>query len=397
MNILITNPNIWLGGAQKVLIHQAIELSRRGHRVIILTTEVNLGEAPELLRELNIIRVPYQLLEYRHRQYVPISNKIRLALNLWRFRGAMRRIIKDKNIDLINCQQAPMQWLCAGLPVPVVWTCYEPISLWPSTKPYFVIGDGRLSWSGKIMRWAFEYFDRNFVRRYLKNIIAISESVQKDLTILYGIKTRLIYCPIDYDNFATGDASRAKRDWQLNESFVVTQVGHLKKDKNQICSIQAAALAQSQVPKLKLILAGDGPDRDKLQSYIAANKLAGLVVFTGRLKDKVLADVLAASNLLLVPARHQTWGLVAFEALASHTLPIVAKDCGAAYVLQQKKIGLLAEPTPQSFAERIILAYHQPQLAGEMVTHGYDFVTNRLRYADYTRQIEKIFKAVVND
>jgi thioredoxin reductase len=145
MNILIVNPNVWMGGAQKVLVQEALELSRLGHDVRILATRVDLSERPELLDRLKIITVDIPILDVVGGRYVPIRGRAKLLARLLRLRSAIREAVLAEGIDIVNPHHPPLHWASAGLGVPTVWTCHEPISLWPSAKPYFVIGDARLT------------------------------------------------------------------------------------------------------------------------------------------------------------------------------------------------------------------------------------------------------------
>lgn len=395
MNILITNPNIWFGGAQKVLIHEARELMKRGHEVFILTTMVDRSEQPELLAQLKIIEVNIPLLRRVGSAYLPLENKITLAKNLFHLRQAIKRIIRERNIQLVNVHQPPVHWVCAKLPVPVVWTCFEPISLWPSKKPYFIIGNKKsVHGFDKVWRWFFERADRFFIRRYLPHVVAISESVQRDLKTLYGITATVLYCPID-SVYTRGNPGWAQSELGLGEKFGLVQIGHLKAVKNQDCSIRAVEFLRNKIPNIKLILVGEGPDRLRLERYVNEMRLGSIVTLAGRIGDEQVASTLAASKILLLPARHQTWGLVAFEALAAGALPIAVGDSGAAPILRKYDMGLVADSRPESFAEKVFFAYNNQDSTAQMVRRGQEFVRANLSYNSYAAKLEGLFTGII--
>ncbi len=398
MKILILNPNIWMGGgAQKALIRQALGLQELGHQVFILTTRIDRRERPDILNRLNITVADIPLVFYRDNQYLPLENKLVLLRNFFRLKKAIKKFVRQHQIDIVNPQQTPMHWLCGGLSVPVVWTCYEPISLWPSNKPYFIIGAKKLTVFGRLARYIFENFDRRYVRRHVRNIIAISEMVQRDIKILYGLSARVAYLPVDTELLATADPERARRRLNIKSSdFVVTQVAHLKPVKNQRCTIDTAKLLLNKISNLKILLVGGGPDHQPLLDYANRQGLADRTIFVGPQTDIQTADCLAASNVLILPARHQTWGLVIFEALSAGALPVVANDCGARVVIEKEKIGLLSEPRPESFAAMIFKAYSDKEKMAELVQRGKKYTQRYLSYTGYAQKIDDIFREIVN-
>lgn len=77
----------------------------------------------------------------------------------------------------------------------------------------------------------------------------------------------------------------------------------------------------------RLIVAGDGPLRERLQRRAAAQRLP--VVFTGWIHDRTeLATLLASADVVVAPGPIETFGLAALEALACGT-PVVASSSSA--------------------------------------------------------------------
>jgi glycosyltransferase involved in cell wall biosynthesis len=96
-------------------------------------------------------------------------------------------------------------------------------------------------------------------------------------------------------------------------------------------------LAQG-VPAVRLVVAGDGPDRAEVESLARSLGLAERVTFVGRVEGEQKWELLRHASVVAVPSRYESFGLVVLEALAAGTpvvgfqLPslkeIVTPDCG---------------------------------------------------------------------
>jgi glycosyltransferase involved in cell wall biosynthesis len=76
--------------------------------------------------------------------------------------------------------------------------------------------------------------------------------------------------------------------------------------------------------EVSLALVGDGPDRDKYEDMIKSKNISG-VRFLGEMDHERLCRVYAASDIMVLPSRSETWGLVLNEAM-EFGLPLVVSD-----------------------------------------------------------------------
>lgn len=88
----------------------------------------------------------------------------------------------------------------------------------------------------------------------------------------------------------------------------------------------------------ELIVVGSGP-LDKELRMLAESRLAGRLVWRGRLSQSEVAAVMAAADCLVLPSRHDGWGAVISEALMSGTRVICSDRCGAAGVVELSQRG----------------------------------------------------------
>ncbi len=129
------------------------------------------------------------------------------------------------------------------------------------------------------------------------------------------------------------------------------------------------------LPDLQLIVAGEGPERVRLQQKAAQ---AGLfnVVFAGHIRGAALSRVIASSRFTVLPSHaYETLGKTILESYA-HGRAVVATDLGSRRELVQPgKTGLLYETGDVGqLASAIRLLCSQPELADTMGRNGRDVV-----------------------
>lgn len=122
---------------------------------------------------------------------------------------------------------------------------------------------------------------------------------------------------------AVGSAQRAavRAGWQDPELALIA-VGRLNDRKGIDRLLAGWTLLAARCPgNWRLVIVGDGPERDALERYVRANKLTG-VIFVGHVDYDAIAPLYAAADALVVPTLEDNWSLVVPEAM-SCGLPIL--------------------------------------------------------------------------
>ncbi|MET4540490.1 glycogen(starch) synthase [Arthrobacter bambusae] len=141
--------------------------------------------------------------------------------------------------------------------------------------------------------------------------------------------------------------------------------------------LQAWSQACSRVEG-NLLIAGTGPDEDRLRAAVKEAGLSERVQLLGWLSGERKFKTISEARLVVVPSRHETFGLVAIDALASGT-PVIAFDIPCLREILPAGTGWLVTPFDvTAFAHQIATRYSQPGLEqvaaeGRLFAAGYDW------------------------
>jgi glycosyltransferase involved in cell wall biosynthesis len=213
-------------------------------------------------------------------------------------------------------------------------------------------------------------FLKNAVHRWLRDfmqkcqhIIIPSESLKDILVRDYGLTDRYTVIPTgtNLDPFlkADGQSLRAEKGWK--DKTVLISVGRLAPEKNWDTLLRAFASVHADHPGAHLVLIGDGPARQTLESLAAELGLEEKVTFTGAVPFEEIPRYLKAADLFTFASVTETQGLVTIEAMAAG-LPVVAVDGpGTRDIVEHGKQGFLTENDPDALAKSVEKALSDPQ------------------------------------
>jgi glycosyltransferase involved in cell wall biosynthesis len=167
-----------------------------------------------------------------------------------------------------------------------------------------------------VKRW----MERRVYRR-ARAVVTLSNAFKQILVAGYGVDPRRVHvipAGVELDRFAPGDRVAARDRFGLpHDSFVVVTARRLVPRMGN--DVMLAALPDDAI----LLIAGDGPERAKLEPRAGAN-----VRFLGRISDDALIELYRAADVSIVPSLTlEGFGLSAAESLACGT-PVIVSDSG---------------------------------------------------------------------
>tara|TARA_Y100000780_G_scaffold55893_2_gene48260 strand:- start:1980 stop:3158 length:1179 start_codon:yes stop_codon:yes gene_type:complete len=138
-----------------------------------------------------------------------------------------------------------------------------------------------------------------------------------------------------HESFLTHRLSRAN-DGRIR-FLHVSLLDPIKNVSGILAAFSAAFVGNENV---ELVIGGDGPDRPSLEQQAKTLGIAKQVTFCGRLSRGEVVTAMAAADVFVLASKHETFGVVAIEALAMG-LPVVATRCGGPEDIIEEGDGLL--------------------------------------------------------
>jgi N-acetyl-alpha-D-glucosaminyl L-malate synthase BshA len=133
---------------------------------------------------------------------------------------------------------------------------------------------------------------------------------------------------------------------------LVLHASNFRKVKNIPTIIEIFNKVRQEVPS-RLILIGDGPEREGAERKASALGIERDVVFMG--DQEFIADLLPAADVFLLPSEHESFGLAALEAM-SCAVPVVASNVGGLHeVIDHNETGYLCDPADVVCMAKIIV------------------------------------------
>jgi 1,2-diacylglycerol 3-alpha-glucosyltransferase len=142
---------------------------------------------------------------------------------------------------------------------------------------------------------------------------------------------------------------------------VVGYVGRLAAEKNLDFLLGALAAALEHCPNGQVLIVGDGPVREQLQTLAVELGIADRVRFTGALAGQELADAYRSLDVFAFSSHSETQGMVLAEAMAAG-VPVVALDAAGAREIVRDGVNgrLVASPDRNEFAASVAALFNAP-------------------------------------
>ncbi|KAA3638254.1 MAG: glycosyltransferase [Armatimonadetes bacterium] len=208
-------------------------------------------------------------------------------------------------------------------------------------------------------------------------VIASTPYEFEDLLEHYGASPeRLCVNPpgVDHDVFKPGERSFARSQLGLGDGPIILYAGRIQAHKGTAVAVEAYALLRSQLdPKLgmpRLLIVGGASGEDgtaELERCRTIARRSGVsdgVDLIDPVSHDILAKYYRAADLVIVPSRSESFGLVAAEAQACGTPVVAANIGGLAYVVSSSESGLLVDHNvPEAYCTAMKAILEHPGFA----------------------------------
>jgi D-inositol-3-phosphate glycosyltransferase len=194
-------------------------------------------------------------------------------------------------------------------------------------------------------------------------------------------RIRVVPPGVDHELFFPRDREAASARIHLSSARLLLFVGRLQAHKGPDVAVRTLAEAIARDPDgtddVVLAIVGGpsgsshGAEVARLMDLASALGVGERVVLFPPQPQARLADFYAAADVVLVPSRSESFGLVALEAQACGTPVVAASVGGLRYVVDDGVTGLLVEGhDPGDHADRVLALLRDPAVARAMGTAG---------------------------
>lgn len=228
-------------------------------------------------------------------------------------------------------------------------------------------------------------------------IVCCSEAVRRSVSsqvCARPARYTIIPFGLDPQQFNASEAA-SRQELGLSEDLpVLGTVCRLVEPKKGL-SVLLQALAEIRrregAPLCQILIVGDGPARDMLQTMSERMGISPWVVLAGCRRD--IPRVLPLLHGFVMPSLYEGFGIAILEAMASGK-PVVATAVGGIpEFVKHGETGLLVEPgDPSALAEAMMRLLTERESALRMGSRGRDFVRAHFGIATVVRRHEQVYE-----
>ncbi len=157
-------------------------------------------------------------------------------------------------------------------------------------------------------------------------VTAVSEDLKNDTYKLFPITNQIRVIPnfVDLTRFSRQKKDHFKTAICPNGEKLLVHISNFRKVKRIEDVVYVFEKVRQHI-KVKLLLVGDGPERQKIEGLCRDLKINEDVRFLGKLD--AVEEVLSLADLFLLPSEKESFGLAALEAMACE-VPVISSNTG---------------------------------------------------------------------
>lgn len=310
---------------------------------------------------------------------LPIERRTKTDLRAW---GPLWSLMRRGEVDVLHAHKfgsnvwAALLGRAAGVPV-------------------IVTHEHTWSYEGDPVR---RFLDRELIARRSDAFIAVSREDRRRMIEIEGIRPEdITFVPNGIPAQPIGQGAQVRQELGIEAGApVVGAVSGLRAQKALDVLIRAAGLLSARVPGARVLIAGEGAERPRLEALVAELELEEVVTFLGARSD--VPDVLDAVDVAVSTSTYEGSPLALMECMAAGRPVVATRVGGVPDLIEHGEHGLLVEPDdPAAVTAALAELLEAPERAAEMGRRGRERQAREFDLDVMSRTIEKLYERLYAD
>ena len=365
--LLVTHfPPKWISGTEIATYNTSKFLSNRGHEVHVLTRHDGYSKYNEVKDGFRVHRI--NLL------YVKFFGIIMYFISLL-------KLIKKIKPDVIQAQMmTPNGWLA----VLIKKFLKIPIIVYPRGDDIYLSSQLYKKTVGK------------FIFKNSDMVIGMTNDMKKEILKVFEREVVVIPNGIILDRFENLKKKECRDElgFKIDEKIIL-YIGRLHKKKCVEDIIKALKNVIQSQKKLKLIIIGEGKEKNKLLNIVKKEKLEENVIFQGMVDNKIIPIYIKSSDIFILVSYGEGYPMVFSEVLPSG-IPIITSNYGPnPEIILNKVNGLVVElhNIPQ-ISNAIIKLLNDENLRNNISQNNIN-KANKQSWDNICGELEKVYESII--
>lgn len=238
--------------------------------------------------------------------------------------------------------------------------------------------------------------------RFMSRVITVSEKLREELSDKGIDRNKLIFIQNSVE-LRRDDGQHEQRRKSVREKhgiggkqWVLGYVGRLSMEKGIKFLLEAGTALVEKQSGLRILVIGEGPQRQEIERYVEQTNMADKVVFVGFQKN--VEDFLTAFDIFILPSLTEGTSMALLEAMATG-LPIVATAVGGTpKVITSGENGLLVPAAnPQAITDAVNNIIEDEQLRRNISAGALKTIEERFSIDSWLSKIDTIYNDVLSE
>lgn len=362
-------------------------LEKKGHIVYVVTVSNNALKY-EYDVENRIVRVPgipIGIYDYRLSRIYPLP---------------MINTMKSWNLDVIHSHTEfgigiLARLLAKQFDIPLVHTYH---TLYEDYTHYITHG-----YFDKSSKKIVEYLTKFYCDKTANELIVPTNKIYKLFKEKYDFKKNIHIVPtgIEVDRFYTENVDKSyvqtlKKKLKLQKKdFVILFVGRLASEKNVEFLLNAEQKLIKKHSNIKLLIVGDGPDKEKYEEMANDLNISKNVIFNGKAAWEEMPFYYHCADIFATASTTETQGLTVIEAMAAGVVPLCIKDESFLGTVTHELNGLIFN-NEEEYISRVLSLYDNSSLLQKYNKQA-RIQAEHCSSASYAERVLEVYKRAIID